>query len=105
MPFADITYTVDSGEALVNETFGPNNIRRRSSGLEETRRVNIGNARELADASLEANGFVLARHDTRVRDFFDAQELKNVYYAEVEALIKRVSGAKRVVVFDHTLRS
>src|SRR5262249_19177072 len=28
-----------------------------------------------------------------------------VYYAEMEALIKAESGAKRVVVFDHTLRT
>src|SRR3954449_2192684 len=31
---AEITYTRDSGEKLVNETFGPNNIRRRTSGSE-----------------------------------------------------------------------
>jgi len=41
----------------------------------------------------------------KVRDFFDAEELKRVYYPEAEALIKKVSGASRVVVFDHTLRS
>ncbi len=105
MPFAEITYTADTGEKLVNETFGPNNIRRRTSGAEQRHRVNIGNARELADASLEANGFVLTRHETRMRDFFDAAELKAVYYPEVEALVRRVSGARRVVVFDHTLRS
>ena len=40
-----------------------------------------------------------------MRDFFDARELKQVYYPEVEALIKRISGASRVIVFDHTLRS
>ena len=40
-----------------------------------------------------------------MRDFLDADELKRVYYPEVEALVKKVSGAARVVVFDHTLRS
>ena len=29
---AEITYTVDNGEKLANETYGPNNIRRRTSG-------------------------------------------------------------------------
>jgi hypothetical protein len=29
---AHISYTADTGEKLVNETFGPNNIRRRGSG-------------------------------------------------------------------------
>jgi hypothetical protein len=40
-----------------------------------------------------------------VRDFLDEKEIKAVYYPEVEALIKQMSGANRVVVFDHTLRS
>jgi len=48
---------------------------------------------------------VLVEHRTQVRDFLDAEELKRVYYPEVVALIQRVSGARRAVVFDHTLRS
>src|ERR671928_1015385 len=102
---ADITYTRDTGEKLVNETFGPNNIRRRTSGTEEKHRVEIANGREARDLALDANGFVLVEHRTAMRDFFDLDELKRVYYPEVEALIKRVAGADRVIVFDHTLRS
>ena len=105
MTAAEIVYTVDTGEKLVNETFGPNNIRRRTSGMEERHRVDIANGREARDLALDKNGFVLLEHRTAVRDFFDAEELKRVYYPEVEALIKEVSGASRVVVFDHTLRS
>ncbi|MBV9189093.1 MAG: methyltransferase [Betaproteobacteria bacterium] len=102
---AEITYTKDTGEKLVNETFGPNNIRRKTSGSEERHRVEIANGREAQGLALETNGFVLVEHRTAMRDFFDAKELKQVYYPEVEALIKRVAGASRVVVFDHTLRS
>ena len=102
---AEITYTRDTGEKLVNETFGPNNIRRRTSGAEERHRVDIANGREARDLALDANGFVLVAHRSAVRDFFDPDELKRVYYPEVEALIRRVAGASRVVVFDHTLRS
>src|SRR5919201_6081260 len=102
---AEITYTRDTGEKLVNETFGPNNIRRRTSGTEEQHRVEIANGREARDLALDANGFVLVEHRTAMRNFHDADELKRVYYPEVEALVKRVSGASRVVVFDHTLRS
>jgi len=101
---AQITYTVDTGEKLVNETFGPNNIRRRSSGAEERRAVEVRDGRG-EKFSLDENGFVLVPHPTAVRHFFDAEELKRVYYPEVEKLVKAVSGAKRVVVFDHTLRS
>src|SRR5438874_10355011 len=99
---ADITYTRDTGEPLVNETFGPNNIRRRTSGAEERHRVEIANGRAARDLALDTNGFVLVEHHTAVRDFFDADELKRVYYPEVTALIQRLSGARRVVVFDHT---
>ncbi|HTM62487.1 MAG TPA: CmcJ/NvfI family oxidoreductase, partial [Burkholderiales bacterium] len=80
-------------------------IRRRTSGSEERHRVEISNGREARDLALEKNGFVLVEHRTAMRDFFDAKELKQVYYPEVEALIKRVAGANRVIVFDHTLRS
>jgi hypothetical protein len=102
---AEITYTKDTGEKLVNETFGPNNIRRRTSGAEQRHRVEIANGREARDLGLDTNGCVLVEHRSAVRNFFDPDELKRVYYPEVSALIQRLSGARRAVVFDHTLRS
>ena len=103
---AEIPYTVDTGEKLVNETFGPNNIHRRRTGTLDWRPMAIENGRPLArDFSLDRNGFMFVGHATQVRDFFEPRELESVYYPEVEALIKKVSGASRVVVFDHTLRS
>ena len=103
---AGLHYTVDTGEKPVNETFGPNNIRRRVTGEGDVRQMTIRNGRPLAgEFDLEVTGFEFVEHRTRVRDFFDLEELKRVYYPEVEALIKEVSGAARVVVFDHTLRS
>jgi hypothetical protein len=103
---AEIPYTVDTGEPIVNETFGPNNIRRRRTGTQELRPMEILDGRPLAHTfTLDGNGFVFVEHETRVADFFDPGELKSVYYPEVEQLIKAASGASRVVVFDHTLRS
>src|SRR3954453_8312505 len=58
-----------------------------------------------SEIALEKNGFVLVDHPTQVADFFDEQQLKSIYYPEVEKLIKDVAGAARVVIFDHTLRS
>ena len=101
-----IPYTVETGEDLVNETFGPNNIRRRKTGTHELKPMPIKNGRLLAGSlSLEEQGFVLVEHRTKVLDFFDAEELQSVYYPEVEQLIKTTSGAARVAIFDHTLRS
>src|SRR5438094_8743369 len=103
---AGLHYTLDTGAKPVNETFGPGNIHRRQSGETEERAVAIHDGRPLKDEfDLEVTGFEFAEHKTQVRDFFDVDELKRVYYPEVEALVKKVSGATRVVVFDHTLRS
>src|SRR5499426_312801 len=101
---AEIRYTADTGEKLVNETFGPNNIRRRTSGAHDARLVEIRDGRG-ETFSLDVNGFAVVPHATKVRNFLDENELKATYYGEVEALIRQVSGARRVVVFDHTLRS
>lgn len=101
---AEIIYTADTGEKLVNETYGPNNIRRRSIGTDDKRVVELRSGRG-ESFSLDENGFVLVEHRTVVEDFFDPKELERLYYREVEALVGRVSGARRVVVFDHTLRS
>jgi hypothetical protein len=103
---AHISYTADTGEKLVNETFGPNNIRRRTSGNTDLQKVEIVDGRLVASQfSLERNGFELVEHRTAVKSFFDPEELKSIYYREIENLIKARSGATRVVVFDHTLRS
>lgn len=103
---AAIPYTLDSGEKLVNETFGPNNTHRRSSGTLDWRDVSIRNGRGAANRfSLDRNGFQFVTHRTEMKNFFNTDELKSVYYAEVAALIRSLSGGSRIVVFDHTLRS
>jgi hypothetical protein len=103
---AEITYAVDTGEKPVNETFGPGNIHRRNLGVKERRAMQIEDGRPLAAGfALDTHGFAFVPHPTAMRDFFDPDELKRVYYPEVERLVAQVSGATRVVVFDHTLRS
>lgn len=103
---AGIPYTVDTGEKLVNETFGPNNIRRRKTGTHDLMPMSVRNGRlHAGEISFEQNGFVLVEHKTKVGDFFDTAQLESVYYPEVEQLIKQQSGASRVAIFDHTLRS
>ena len=101
---AGIPYTVATGEKLVNETFGPNNIHRKTIGTQELRPMEVRDGRQ-GKFSLDENGFTFVEHRTAMRDFLDADELKRVYYPEVGALIQQISGAKRVQVFDHTLRS
>jgi hypothetical protein len=68
--------------------------------------VRIRNGRALARSfSLDRQAFILTRHDTKVRDFYDEGEIAAIYFPEVEALIKRETGASKVVIFDHTVRT
>lgn len=69
-------------------------------------KMTIYNARPIADRlSLEREGFIFVNHETRMNNFYDEAEVRELYYRETEELVKKTSGAKRVVVFDHTLRS
>jgi len=75
-------------------------------GKYEEHMMPIYNGRAVVNRlSLEREGFVLVNHDTQVKNFYDEAEVRSVYYAETEELVKRTAGAKRVLVFDHTLRA
>jgi hypothetical protein len=103
---ATLNYIADDGTKVFTVVATPGGSDARSGGTPDPRRVTIHNGRPHAqDFALERNGFRFLRHDTKVADFFDADEIKRIYYPEMEALIKAESGAKRVVVFDHTLRT
>jgi len=103
---ACLTYTVDTGVKPVTGTTGPDGKLRHRSGEFQEHLMIVHDARPCRDSlSLEREGFVLVDHETRVPDFYDPRELKSVYYPEIERLIEKHTGAARVLVFDHTLRS
>ena len=65
----------------------------------------IQNAREhLDEISLDKQGITFTPHETAVKNFYDAEEVKAVYYPEVVELIKKMTGAEKVHVFDHNVR-
>jgi hypothetical protein len=67
--------------------------------------VRIHDARGL-DLSLDREGFVLALDpDGLIPDFRDEEAIQRDYYPAVRRLIRRVAGASKVLVFDHTHRS
>src|SRR5512145_2497993 len=66
----------------------------------------VRNGRPLRETfGLDIHGFVFVDHATRVKDFMDEAERARLYDPEVQALIKKHSGAAEVVVFDHTIRA
>lgn len=69
------------------------------------RTVFIRNARLHASKfKLDREGFELTRHDTTVSDFYDDEEVRRIYYPEMEALLKTITGATQALIFDHTRR-
>jgi hypothetical protein len=77
----------------------------RTNAVHEPRTVTIHNLRAVAaQFSLDVQGAVLLRHASTMRNFYDEDEVKRVYYSEAELLVAEVTGAKRVTVFDHTIR-
>jgi hypothetical protein len=103
---ARLNYLAEATPKPVNYAYEPPAGVPRRSGKYVTQSVDIRNGREvLSKFSLDTNGFVLTEHETAVKDFYDPDEVKSVYYPEVERLVKRVTGAERVVVFDHIVRN
>lgn len=55
--------------------------------------------------SLEKNGVQVLCHETRCRDFGDEQEVRRLYYPDMEALVRRLTGARHVTCYGHIVRS
>jgi hypothetical protein len=67
--------------------------------------VQIHDLRPIADElSLDVQGFALVEQRSAVRDFWDDDEVRRVYYPEAEEFIKAQTGASRVFIFDHLQR-
>ena len=102
---AELRYLVDTGDTPVTQTTGPGGrLRVRTGGRDDPRRVAIEDARG-RQTSIDVEGYTLVEAETAVEDFWSVDQVTGIYYSEVEALVRRVTGASRVVIFDHTLRS
>ena len=104
---ATLIYFVDTETMPVTLVGAPGGSDRRvGGGASEPRCVLLHNGRlETDDFALERTGFRFVRHHSKVVDFFDEDEVRRVYYPEMQALVKAETGAARVEVFDHTLRT
>ena len=64
----------------------------------------IHDARQLNDASLHGCGFQLEQHRSQVSNWRDEQELARIYYEEIAALVKQVTGAEHAFSSQHLYR-
>lgn len=108
LPFveADLHYLVPMAERPVNYTYEPPSGIPRQNGAYKAFRLPIHDARPLVqDVSLDREGFALAEHYSVVSNFYDNDEVRRVYYAEAEQLLTQLTGALKVIVFDHNVRN
>ena len=102
---AQFNYVVDTGIPPVRYIDWPEMAHKAVAPQYRLHEMNVRNGRPLRQSfDIDTHGFVFVDHPTQVQDFTDAAQRKNVYDAEVQALIRKHSGAADVLVFDHTLR-
>lgn len=107
LPFvtAELNYLAPTPGKPRTYAFDPPPGEPKSTALPEPHTVPIFDVRAIADTvSLDRQGFALVSQQTAVKDFGDEDEIRRVYYPEIEAFLKKTLGADRVVIFDHTVR-
>ncbi|KAI0894075.1 amino acid permease-domain-containing protein [Annulohypoxylon nitens] len=57
-----------------------------------------------SEYTLDGNGFQYVPHVAQETEFLDDAHIKAVYYPETEQLLKDVTGASKIFIFDHTIR-
>ena len=102
---ATLNYFAESSEKPVIYTYEPPPGIPRTTGKSEPHSVLIRNARLAEQLSLDREGFQMVHHETAVQDFYDRAEVREIYYSEVEQLLKEATGAEQVIVFDHQVRN
>ncbi|MGA3002336.1 MAG: CmcJ/NvfI family oxidoreductase [Acetobacteraceae bacterium] len=102
---AELHYLGRMTERPRNYTYDPPPGVPRSNTVHESHIVPIYDLRGIeAEISLDREGFELLGQVSAVRDFYDDDEVRSVYYPEAERFIAEATGASRVFIFDHTVR-
>ncbi|TFY80643.1 hypothetical protein EWM64_g3374 [Hericium alpestre] len=95
----------DGSKAFNNTTSDPVTGVPATNTKREWRPVEIENLRgHENDVSLDNSGFQFFHHPSKHTSFDGAEKVKAEYYPESIELIKQLTGASRVVIFDHTIR-
>jgi len=102
---AELNFAVPSEAKAYTYTYKPPEGVPATNIEVRAQRVRIENARPLAAGlDVDVQGFQVVAHKSAVRDFWDEAQTLALGHPETAELVKAVTGASRVVVFDHTLR-
>lgn len=101
---APLAYLASSEAAPCITVWPPASGRQPERPAMERYDMRIQDCRPLA-LDLEKDGFLMHLHVTRFRDFLDEARVKAAYFPEMETLLRQLTGAIAVVIFDHNVRS
>lgn len=102
---ATLNYSADNGRRLDTYFYEPDADTVRNPPGTDPREVTIVNGwPRAAQCSADREGFEIAEFDGSFQDFDDDAAIRACFHAQVVAHVKRHTGARRVVVFDHTIR-
>jgi hypothetical protein len=89
---AELNYLAPTSERPRTYTYDPPAGTPRTTVVNEPHVLHISNMRSTVDdISLDAQGFDLVGHRTAVRDFYNEQEVRSIYYPEAEDLLKQAT--------------
>jgi len=102
---ATLNFTKRAAEKLYAYTYEPPPGVPLTNIVQDPWTVRVEDARAIADKlDLDVEGLAVVRHRSAVRDFWDEAQTLALGHPETAQLVRDVTGASRVVVFDHTLR-
>jgi hypothetical protein len=102
---AELNYLAPMTERPRSYAYDPGPGVPRSNMAHKAHRVRIHDMRPIqSQISLDRQGFALLEQRSAVQDFWDEDQIRQIYYPEAEELIASATGASRVFIFDHTLR-
>jgi hypothetical protein len=103
---AGFNYTSDSGiQPEIYFYDAPQGSSARPPG-DEAHEMIVHDGRARATSfSLDTEGFALGEFASRFDRWHDDEAIRTGFYEEVVAFVKRSVGARRVIVFDHTIRT
>ncbi len=103
---ATLCFAENTGETLVNWPSEAGGRVEQREGVYHDHLVTIENARsQTGRLSLDREGFILTQQSSGVSNYYDHQQVTEIYEPELKQLLIDQTGAEKVVVFDHTRRA
>ena len=100
---ADFYYRIPMRQGEEKPSFGKNSIDP-AIVRHQPHKKKVTSARNI-HTTLDNEGFVLAQHESSIKNFYDEKEIEEIYYPEMKDLAKQLTGAKFFKVLGHITRN